>query len=114
MINDLITTTYMLGLLAIVIMINTILGIIIANKKLEFNWKKLGEGILKAFVIMICVLLFCVCIELVPIVLNRVNITIPEDLITVLQIILVTLTAFTKYAKDCFEKFQIIIGKGDE
>ena len=113
MINDLLTTTYMLGLLAIVIMINTILGVIIANTKLEFNWKKFWKGIGKALIILICVLSFCVCIDLIPIVLARVNIAIPEDLVTVLQIILVTLTAFTKYAKDCFEKFQIIIGKGE-
>ena len=113
MIYDLLTTAYMLGLLAIVIVINTILGVIIANTKLEFSWKKFWKGIGKALVILLCVLAFCVCIELVPIVLARVNIEVPEDLITVLQIILVTLTAFTKYAKDCFEKFQIIIGKGE-
>ncbi len=113
MINDLITTTYMLGLLAIVIIINTVLGVIIANTKLEFNWKKFWKGIGKALIILICVLAFCVCIDLIPVVLARVNIAIPEDLVTVLQIILVTLTAFTKYAKDCFEKFQIIIGKGE-
>lgn len=94
--------------------INTILGVVIANTKVEFDKKKLLKGIGKALIVLICVLLFCICIELVPMVLARVGIEIPKDLVTVLQIILVTLTAFTKYAKDCFDKFQIIINKKGE
>ena len=113
MINNLITTTYMLGLLAIVMGINTILGIVIANAKLEFDWKVLWKGISRALIILVCVLLFCLCIELMPIVLIRVGIEVPKDLITVLEIILITLTAFTKYASDCFEKFKKIINKGE-
>lgn len=114
MMNDLITTTYMLGLLAIVILINTILGVVLANTKLEFSWAKFWKGIGKAILILICVLSFCTCLELVPIVLARVGIEIPSDLVTVLEIILVTLTAFTKYASDCFEKFKKIINKEGE
>ena len=44
-------------------------------------------------------------------VLSRVGIQIPEELVTVIQIILFILTAFTKYASDCFEKFKMIINK---
>lgn len=109
MLNNLITTIYMLGLLAIVIIINTVLGVVIANKKIEFSWQKLFKGILKSLVITLCILLFCVSIELMPIVLLRVNIQIPDDLVTVLQIMLVTLTAYKKYATDCFEKFKTIL-----
>ena len=114
MINNLITTIYMLILLAIVMGINTILGVVIANTKVEFDKKKLFKGIVKALIILICVLLFCICIELVPMVLARVGIEVPGDLVTVLEIILVTLTAFTKYATDCFDKFKMIINKEGE
>ncbi len=114
MINNLLTTMYMLILLAIVMGINTILGVMIANTKAEFDKKKLLKGIGKALIILICVLLFCTCIELVPMVLSRVGIQIPEELVTVIQIILFILTAFTKYAADCFDKFKMIINKEGE
>lgn len=114
MINNLLTTTLMLTLLAIVRAIDIILGVIIANNKLEFDFKKFLKGIGKSLVILLCVLLFCICIELVPMVLARVGIQVPEDLVSVIEIILVTLTAFTKYATDCFDKFKIIINKEGE
>lgn len=109
MLNNLITTAYMLGLLAIVIIINTVLGVVIANKKVQFSWTKLINGLAKSLVIVLCILLFCISLELVPIVLLRVDIQVPDDLVTVLEIILVTLTAYKKYATDCFEKFKTIL-----
>lgn len=109
MINNIITVAYMLSILGIMIVINTVLGAIIANKTKKFNKKKLLEGISKAFIIVLCIVLFCLTLELVPIVLKRVNINIPTDLITVLEIVLTTLTAYKKYALDCFEKFKVIL-----
>lgn len=114
MIENLMTTLYMLILLGVVMTINTILGVVLANTKMEFDKKKLLKGIGKAIIVLICILLFCICIELVPMVLTRVGIEVPSDLVTVLEIILVTLTAFTKYATDCFEKFKKIINKEGE
>lgn len=109
MINNLITVSYMLGILGIMIVINTVLGSVIANKKQEFDIKKFLKGIIKAIVIALCILLFCITLELVPVVLSRVGIEIPTDLITVLEIVLTTLTAYKKYALDCFEKFKNIL-----
>ena len=109
MINNLVTVLFMLGILAIIIVINTTLGTILANKKKEFDFKKFLTGIVKAITIAICILLFCLTLELVPIILERVGISIPSDLITVLEIVLTTLTAYKKYATDCFEKFKTIL-----
>lgn len=109
MINNLITVLFMLGILAIMIVINTVLGSVIANKKQEFKKEKLIKGIAKAITIAICILLFCLTLELVPVILNRVGIEIPSDLITVLEIVLTTLTAYKKYAIDCFNKFKTIL-----
>lgn len=109
MVNNLLTTMYMLCLTAIVIVINTILGVVIANKYSEFSWKKLLTGTGKAIIILLCVLLFCVSLELVPIVLHRIKIEVPGDLITVIEIVITTLTAYKKYANDCFKKFKIIL-----
>lgn len=109
MINNIITVGYMLGILGIMILINTVLGAVIANKTNTFNKSKLFKGIGKAITIVICIMLFCITLELVPIVLARVGITIPNDLITVLEIISTTFTAYKKYALDCFEKFKVIL-----
>ena len=110
MINNLITVFYMLGLLGIIITINTTLGIIIANKNLNFQWDKFWKGLGKAVAITICILLFCLTLELVPVILGQVGIDIPSDLITTLEIVLTTFTAYKKYALDCFDKFKTIIG----
>lgn len=109
MINNIITVAYMLGILGIMVIINTVLGAVIANKKQKFCKKKLWKGVRKAIIITVCILLFCLTLELVPVVLKRVNIDIPTDFITVLEMILTTITAYKKYALDCVEKFKEIL-----
>lgn len=109
MIDNLITVACMLGVLFIMISINTVLGVVLANKKQKFDSKVLVRGVLKAIVITICILLFCFTLELIPIILGRVDIEVPTNLITILEIVLTTLTAYKKYALDCFEKFKIIL-----
>lgn len=110
MINNLETMLYMLILLAIVFLTNTVLGIVIANKKTEFNIKKLISGISKGIIITLCMLSFCITLEMIPEVLSRINIEVPNDLITVVEIVMMTLTAYKKYALDCVNKFKIILG----
>ncbi len=109
MINDLITVLYMLILLAIVFVTNTVLGVVIANKKSKFNFKKLLSGIGKGIIIALCMFLFCVTLELIPDVLGQVGITIQDELITVVEVVLMTFTAYKKYALDCVEKFKTIL-----
>lgn len=114
MIDNLITVFYMLGILGIMIAVNTMLGVVIANKTQKFSRKKLFKGIGKAITIVVCTMLFCLTLELVPVVLKRVDINIPTDLITVLEIVLTTLTAYKKYAIDCFDKFKKILKVEEE
>lgn len=110
MINDLMTVLYMLILLAIVFITNTTLGVVIANNKSEFNFKKFISGIGKGIIIAICMLLFCLTLELVPSVLGNVGITIQDELITIVEVVLMTFTAYKKYALDCIDKFKTILG----
>lgn len=109
MINDLMTVLYMLILLAIVFTTNTILGVVIANKKSKFNFKKFLSGIGKGIIIALCMFLFCITLELIPIVLGQVGITIQDELITVVEVVLTTFTAYKKYALDCIDKFRTIL-----
>lgn len=109
MINSLITVFYMLMMLAIAIISNTILGAVIANRKEEFDVRKLFQGIVKSILIAFCMLLLCVTLELLPIILNKIGIEISNDLITIMEIVSITVTAYKKYAVDCVDKFKIIL-----
>ena len=110
MLNNLTTVFYMLLMLAIVVLCNIGLGTVLENKKHEFNLKKFLSGISKAILIAFCMLLFCVTLELVPEILSRIDINISNDLITLIEVVLITLTAYKKYALDCIEKFKKILG----
>lgn len=110
MLNNLITEFLLLLILSIIIVVNTLLGTFIATNKQEFNKTKFFKGILKAITISICVLLLSVTLELLPIILSRVGIEIPMDLITTLEIILITATAYKKYALDCLDKIKKLLG----
>lgn len=109
MIKNLVTIIYMLIMLGIVIITNTVLGVMLANKKSKFSWEKLFKGLLKSLIIALCVLSFCMTLELVPIILARINIDVPTDVVTVMEIVMITLTAYKKYVTDCIEKFKVIL-----
>ena len=103
------TTLYMILLLGITVLINTILGVLIASSNKEFNIKKLLYGILKSIIVAICLFLFTLTLELLPLVLSKVNIQISDGIPEVIEIVLTCLTAYKKYALDCFEKFKLIL-----
>lgn len=110
MLNNLLAEFYMLCMLGIVIFVNTLLGSIIATNNKEFKFSILFKGILKAFLIGICLLLFSISIELLPLILNKINIKIDQNITTVLELTITIFTAYKKYAKDCYQKFKQLLG----
>ena len=109
MINNIMTVMDMLGILAIAIISNTVLGVVVANKKTKFNKKTLLKGLGKALLIALCMLSICVTLELVPTILARIGIDVSSELITVVEVALITFTAYKKYALDCIDKFKTIL-----
>ena len=99
----------LLGILLVLNVSNIVLGAVIGSKKEGFSWKKIREGILKIFLFSFSFLAFCFCIEVTPIVLGRINIAIPTDIISLVEILGITLTAYKKYVKDCYEKIYTIL-----
>ena len=61
------------------------------NKK--FSWKKLAKGILKVFLFCLCFISFSFCLQVMPIVLERVDIVIPDDAINLVELIGLTIVA---------------------
>ena len=110
MLNNLITIAMLLAVLGVLYITNTILGAVIGSQKEKFEWKKIGKGMLKAFLFCLSFLTYCFCLEILPFILMRINITISSDIITFFEIVGITLTAYKKYAVDCYEKLKIILG----
>lgn len=110
MLNNLITIAMLLSVLGALYITNTILGAVIGSQKTKFEWKKIGKGMLKAFLFCLSFFTYCFCLEILPFILMRINITISSDIITFFEIVGITLTAYKKYAVDCYEKLKIILG----
>lgn len=114
MLNNLITIVMLLAVLGVLHITNTVLGAVKGSQESKFEWKKIGKGMLKAFLFCLCFLAYCFCLEILPIILLRIEITIPNDLITFLEIVGITLTAYKKYTKDCYEKLKVILDVNTE
>jgi len=111
MINDILTLIYMMSILGISILVNTVLGTVIAKRNLKFDKKKLKSGLIKAIVVCVSVVAFCLTLELLPYILSRVEIELPEEVITTIELLTIFLTAYVKYAKDIFEKIKLLLNQ---
>lgn len=106
MFNDLITMAMLLAVLGVLYAINTVLGILLKTQGATFDIKVFGKGLLKALIIALVVIGFCFCIEISPMILERVGITITDSNITLAEVFTVGITAYRKYATDCFVKIK--------
>lgn len=111
MINDILTLLYMMGILGISILVNTILGTVIAKRNFKFNKSKLKSGLIKSITVCMSIIAFCFTLELLPYILSRVNIELPEEVITTIELLTIFLTSYTKYAKDIFEKIKLLLNQ---
>ncbi len=111
MLDNFITTTLFLLVLSLLFIINTVLGILIGTKTEGFNLKKLLYGILKGIIAAICVIGFCFAIEITPVILKRIDIELPSDIITFVEFIGISTTAYKKYSLECFEKIKKIFNE---
>lgn len=110
MMNNLITIALLLAILGVLYITNTVLGAVIGSQSAKFEWKKIGKGMLKAFLFCLSFLAYCFCLEVLPLILLRINVSVPNDLIVFLEIVGIVLTAYKKYAADCYAKIQVILG----
>ena len=113
MMQKMIDIIILIAILYMLSIINTILGIMINTKNNKFNWKKFWKGILKVFLFCICIIAYYLSLELFYIIVLRAKIIISEDIITFAEIIGIFVTAYKKYAYDCYKKIKTIL-KVDE
>lgn len=112
--DNLITVVMLLGVLLSLGITNIVLGAVNGSMNKKFDLKKLGKGIVKIFLFCLCFLVFCFCLQAMPIILERVDITIPNNAINLIEIIGLIIVAYKKYALDCYNKIRVILGIEEE
>lgn len=111
--EDAITLGIFLLILGALMILNILLGSIEAWVWSEFKTKKFWVGVLKAVLTGICMIAFMVILEIVPLVLERVKISVPKDFVTFLQLVTLVWVSVQKYIKSIFEKFKFLLGDTD-
>ena len=108
--KDLTTLAYLISILGLLIFINTLLGSINAWNFGEWKTKKFLSGILKNVLIALCMALFFVVLELLPVALARAGIIIPSEVVTIIEVFGMLVVAILKYIKDIYSGFLDILG----
>lgn len=85
---------------------NIILGSLNAIFTNEFDWKKFIYGVAKALVASLSILLFCVLLNLFNYGLSLISIIVPDNVITILEVIGVLVGWCYDLALDIFDKIK--------
>jgi len=112
--EDLITLGLMVGCLGILEILNILLGSIMALSNNEWNWKKFIQGILKSILVSIIMAIYCLILELLPLIFARASIEIPSDLITYAQVLAIIVVALKKYIKGIYDKLLVLLDVNEE
>ncbi len=87
--------------------INIVLGTIIGTVKDRFDPKKFVFGIVKAFVIGLCIFAFCYTLNLFALTLQLTkDITISGEAISTVEVFVILVTFALDYAKDVIDKIK--------
>lgn len=65
---------------------------------------------IKNILIALCITLFFVVLEIIPLALERTGITIPSDLVTTLEILVMVVVCIVKCVKDIYTQFIKLLG----
>lgn len=86
--------------------VNIVLGSLNALFTKEFDWKKHLYGVAKAFVMCLCILLYCVLLNLFSYGLSMIDIVLPDHVITVLEVIGIIVVWCYDLSIEIFEKIK--------
>ena len=102
--SNLITLLLSLVLLGGLMLTNMILGAIMSATIGEFDRSRFMRSVVKALLIVLSVCVYYCCLEIMPMLLVEVGIEVPEDLVTTIEILMIVVASFTKYAREIFKK----------
>ena len=89
--------------------INTVLGIFLNSSIDGFSFKKLFYGFLKLFIVSVCMFLFFFIIEITPIILSNIGVSVSNDLVKSFEFLSLLLTIYKRYCLDVFDKLKKIL-----
>lgn len=112
--SNLLTLILSLVLLGSLMLTNMILGGIMSATVGEFDKARFFRSVIKALLIVLCVCVYYCCLELMPILLVKIGIDVPSDLVTTIEVLLVVVASFTKYAKEIFAKLMTLFGVNEK
>lgn len=112
--NDLITLGMLMFILGSCMIVNLLLGSIIAWNFADFQTRKFWQGVLKCILVAICMAFFLLILEIIPLVTERIGIQIDSDLPTTLEVLLIGWVSITKYIADIYNKFKSIFNVTQE
>lgn len=102
--DNLLTLILSLVLLGGLMLTNMILGAIMSATIGEFDKSRFFRSVVKALLIVLSVCVYYCCLELMPMLLTKVGIDVPSDLVTTIEVLLIVVASFTKYAREIFQK----------
>lgn len=108
--TDVATLVMLIGSLGIMMLLNIVLGGVMASANYQWDTATFFKGILKAFLVALVMVVYCIVLEVFPLILSRLNIEIPNEMITFVQVVGIVVLSFTKYAKDIFDKLMTLLG----
>lgn len=108
--RDLLTACLAMTLLMFAMFCNQILGAVMARTGEEntFKSERLLKSFLKGFLICIAILIFCVVLDVFPVLLERIDMineeSILSTIVTALEVLAILVIAIIKYCKEVYQK----------
>ena len=107
--TNLFSTVIMCLVMAILICLNMALGAIMAWGEGTFNLERFLLSIAKGLLIVLCGVVYCECLDVLPLLARMLDIELPSDVMTFAEVIGIGYLCIRKYAKECLEKFKTLL-----
>ena len=107
--TNLFSTVIMCLVMAILICLNMALGAIMAWGEGTFNLERFLLSIAKGLLIVLCGVVYCECLDVLPLLARMLDIELPSDVMTFAEVIGIGYVCIRKYAKECLEKFKTLL-----
>ena len=107
--TNLFSTVIMCLVMAILIFLNMALGAIMAWGEGTFNLERFLLSIAKGLLIVLCGVVYCECLDVLPLLARMLDIELPSDVMTFAEVIGIGYVCIRKYAKECLAKFKTLL-----
>ena len=107
--QNLFSTVIMCLVMAILILLNMALGAIMAWGEGTFNLERFLLSLAKGLLIVLCGIVYCECLDVLPLLARMLDIELPSDVMTFAEVIGIGYVCIRKYAKECLEKFKTLL-----